>query len=158
MKVAADEVRPHRPWRAESSRLLPSGPGMRRLMILFAVVALIGLDAAPALAGGTANPWLKRRVLNIAHQGGEDEFPSNTLYAFRKAIRAGADMLELDVGVTSDDQIVVMHDTSVDRTTNGTGLISEQTLQQIQALDAGYWFTPDGSNHYSHDLEAGSYP
>ncbi|HEV8208282.1 MAG TPA: glycerophosphodiester phosphodiesterase family protein, partial [Acidimicrobiia bacterium] len=94
---------------------------MRRLMILLAIVALIGLDAAPASAAGPANPWLKRRVLNIAHQGGEDEFPSNTLYAFRKALRAGADMLELDVGVTKDDQVVVMHDTSVDRTTNGTG-------------------------------------
>jgi glycerophosphoryl diester phosphodiesterase len=127
-------------------------------MILLAVAALIGLDAAPAPAAGTPNPWLKRRVLNIAHQGGEDEFPSNTLYAFRKAIRAGADMLELDVGVTSDNQIVVMHDTSVDRTTNGTGLISEKMLQEIQGLDAGRWFTPDGSNHYSHDLEPGAYP
>jgi len=131
---------------------------MRRLMILLAVAALIGLDATPAPAGETTNPWLKRRVLNIAHQGGEDEFPSNTLYAFRKAVRAGADMLELDVGVTSDDQLVVMHDTSVDRTTDGTGLISEKTLQEIQGLDAGYWFTPDGSNHYSHDLEPGLYP
>jgi glycerophosphoryl diester phosphodiesterase len=131
---------------------------MRRLMILLAVAALIGLDATPAPAGGTANPWLKRRVLNIAHQGGEDEFPSNTLYAFRKAVRAGADMLELDVGVTSDDQLVVMHDTSVDRTTDGTGLISEKTLPEIQGLDAGYWFTPDGSNHYSHDLEPDAYP
>ncbi|MFL6243617.1 MAG: glycerophosphodiester phosphodiesterase family protein, partial [Acidimicrobiia bacterium] len=120
---------------------------MRRLLIVLAVVALIGLDAAPAPAAGTSNPWLKRRVLNIAHQGGEDEFPSNTLYAFRKAIRAGADMLELDVGVTSDDQVVVMHDTSVDRTTNGTGLISEKTLQEIQRLDAGYWFSADSGNH-----------
>ena len=108
--------------------------GMRRLMILLAVAALIGLDAAPAPAAGTPNPWLKRRVLNIAHQGGEDEFPSNTLYAFRKALGAGADMLELDVGVTKDDQVVVMHDTSVDRTTNGTGLISEMTLREIQRL------------------------
>jgi glycerophosphoryl diester phosphodiesterase len=131
---------------------------MRRLMIVLAVAALIGLDATPAPAGGPSNPWLKRRVLNIAHQGGEDEFPSNTLYAFRKAVRAGADMLELDVGVTSDNQIVVMHDTSVDRTTDGTGLISEKTLQEIQGLDAGNWFTPDGSNHYSHDLGPGSYP
>jgi glycerophosphoryl diester phosphodiesterase len=100
---------------------------------------------------------LERRVLNIAHQGGEDEFPSNTLYAFRKAIRAGADMLELDVGATSDDQLVVMHDTSVDRTTNGTGLISEMTLREIQRLDAAYWFAPEGSSHYSHDLDPGAY-
>src|SRR5215218_7898320 len=126
---------------------------MRRLTILLAVAALVGLDVAPAAAAGTANPWLKRRVLNIAHQGGEDEFPSNTLYAFKKAVRAGADMLELDVGVTKDDQVVVMHDTSVDRTTNGTGLISEMTLREIERLDAGYWFSGDAGNHYRHDQD-----
>jgi glycerophosphoryl diester phosphodiesterase len=127
------------------------------MLVPLAVAALAGLDAAPVPAGGNANPWLERRVLNIAHQGGEDEFPSNTLYAFRKAIRAGADMLELDVGATSDDQLVVMHDTSVDRTTNGTGLISEMTLREIQRLDAAYWFAPEGSSHYSHDLDPGAY-
>jgi glycerophosphoryl diester phosphodiesterase len=130
---------------------------MRRLLVLLAATTLIGLDAAPAPAGGPSNPWLERRVLNIAHQGGEDEFPSNTMYAFRKAIRAGADMLEIDVGVTSDDQLVVIHDTSVDRTTNGTGLISEMTLRDIQRLDAGYWFSADSGNHYSHDQEPSEY-
>src|SRR4029450_8597536 len=126
---------------------------MRARRMLTMLLALTVLGLVPAGAGAAENPWLKKRVLNIAHQGGDDEFPSNTLYAFRKAVRAGADMLELDVGVTSDDQLVVMHDTSVDRTTDGTGLISEKTLQEIQGLDAGYWFTPDGANHYSHDLE-----
>jgi glycerophosphoryl diester phosphodiesterase len=130
---------------------------MRRLLVLVAATTLIGLDAAPVPAGGSSNPWLKRRVLNIAHQGGEDEFPSNTMYAFRKAIRAGADMLEIDVGVTKDDEVVVMHDTSVDRTTNGTGLISELMLREIQRLDAGYWFSADSGNHYGHDQDAGAY-
>lgn len=114
------------------------------------------MNAPPALAG-TTNPWLERRVLNIAHQGGEDESPSNTLYAFKKAVRAGADMLELDVGVTKDDQVVVMHDTSVDRTTNGTGLVSELTLREIQRLDAGYWFSAKSGNHYSHDQDPSAY-
>jgi glycerophosphoryl diester phosphodiesterase len=130
---------------------------MRRLLVLLAATTLIGLDAAPVPAGGSSNPWLKRRVLNIAHQGGEDEFPSNTMYAFRKAIRAGADMLEIDVGVTKDDEVVVMHDTSVDRTTNGTGLISELMLREIQRLDAGYWFSADSGNHYGHDQDPGAY-
>jgi glycerophosphoryl diester phosphodiesterase len=66
---------------------------------LLAVLAAAAL-AAPARAAD--NPWLAKRVLNIAHQGGEDEFPSNTLYAFKKAKKAGADMLELDIGVTKD--------------------------------------------------------
>jgi glycerophosphoryl diester phosphodiesterase len=129
---------------------------MRRLLAFLAVACVAVVDAAPAPAG-TTNPWLKRRVLNIAHQGGEDEFPSNTLYAFRKAVRAGADMLELDVGVTRDDQVIVMHDTSVDRLTNGTGLVSDMSLQEIQRLDAAYWFSADGANHYSHNLDPAAY-
>jgi glycerophosphoryl diester phosphodiesterase len=123
-------------------------------IVAAAMVTAIGITPTSA---GSANPWLERRVLNIAHQGGEDEFPSNTLYAFKKAVRAGADMLELDVGVTKDDEIIVMHDTSVDRTTNGTGLISELTLREVQRLDAGYWFSADTGNHYSHDQDPSAY-
>ena len=129
---------------------------MRRVLVPLAVAVLASLQAAPVSAG-MPNPWLERRVLNIAHQGGEDEFPSNTMYAFRRALRAGADMLELDVGVTSDDQVVVMHDTSVDRTTNGMGLISDKTLREIQRLDAAYWFSADDDNHYTHDLDPSAY-
>ncbi len=120
---------------------------MRRLVLvlLFACGAL----AAPAQA---ANPWIEKRApLNIAHQGGEDEFPSNTMYAFRKALRAGADMLELDVGVTKDGKVVVMHDTTVDGKTNGTGTVASKTLRQIKRLDAAYWFAPARAEHYSHD-------
>ena len=129
---------------------------VRRLLPLLFATLVIVVDAAPAPAGDS-NPWLKRRVLNIAHQGGEDEFPSNTLYAYKKAVRAGADMLEIDVGVTKDDQLVVIHDTSVDRTTNGTGLVSELTVDEIQRLDAGYWFSADSGNHYSHDQDPNAY-
>jgi glycerophosphoryl diester phosphodiesterase len=125
-------------------------------VVAVAVAVLTLVDAAPARAD-TANPWLERRVLNIAHQGGEDEFPSNTVYAFRKAVRAGADMLELDVGVTRDDQVIVMHDTSVDRITSGSGLVSEMTLSEIQKLDGSYWFSSDDNNHYSHDHDPGAY-
>jgi glycerophosphoryl diester phosphodiesterase len=130
--------------------------GRRIVLLIVAIVVVAVVDASPASAQ-TTNPWLKRRVLNIAHQGGEDEFPSNTLYAFRKATRAGADMLELDVGVTRDDQVIVMHDTSVDRITNGSGLVSEMTLSEIQGLDGAYWFSADGNNHYGHNLDPGAY-
>ena len=101
-------------------------------------------------------PGSKERVLNIAHQGGEDEFPSNTLYAFKRAVRAGADMLELDVGVTKDGKVVVSHDTTLDRTTNGHGTIASHTLRQIKRLDGAYWFAK-GDDAYRHDRAKRAY-
>jgi len=88
------------------------------------------------------NPWLERRVLTYAHQGGAREAPSSTLYAFRTALDAGADALEMDVHATSDGHLVVCHDATVDRTTNGHGAISELTLAEVQSLDNAYWFVP----------------
>ena len=92
---------------------------------LLAVVALLVVAPAASAAG---NPWIEKTPLDIAHQGGEDEFPSNTMYAFQRSLQVGADMLELDVGVTKDGQVVVMHDTTVDRTTNGHGTVASFTL------------------------------
>ena len=86
--------------------------------------------------------WLTRRVLAYAHQGGAREGPSSTLYAFRAAVAAGATALEMDVHATSDGHLVVCHDATVDRTTNGTGPISRLTLAEVQALDNAYWFVP----------------
>jgi glycerophosphoryl diester phosphodiesterase len=120
---------------------------------LLAVVAL--LIAAPA-AGAATNPWIETTPLDIAHQGGEDEFPSNTMYAFERSIQVGADMLELDVGVTRDGQVVVMHDTTVDRTTNGHGTVASFTLKQLRKLDAAYRFS-GGANAYRHDRARSAY-
>ena len=97
--------------------------------------------ALPAPASG--NPWLERRVLNIAHQGGELEAPSNTLFAFKTAKAKGADVLELDVYATRDRELVVIHDTTVDRTTDGTGRVDQMTLDELKRLDAAHWFVPD---------------
>ena len=123
--------------------------------LLTALVFLLAL--APAAGAATGNRWIKQRPLNIAHQGGEDEFPSNTMYAFKKAVRAGADMLELDIGVTKDDKVVVLHDTTVDGKTNGTGTVESKTLREIKRLDAAYWFSKAGPNHYARDLPAKAY-
>jgi glycerophosphoryl diester phosphodiesterase len=79
------------------------------------------------------------------------------MYAFRRALAAGADMLELDVGITKDDQVVVMHDTTLDRTTSGTGTIASHTLAEIEKLDGAYWFSPSPANAYRHDRRAASY-
>src|SRR5687768_5589517 len=63
--------------------------------------------------------------------------------AFRNAVRLGSDMVELDVHATADGRCVVIHDPTVDRTTDGTGRVDQMTLAQLQRLDAGYRFTPD---------------
>ena len=92
---------------------------------LLSVAALTaGLGVAPTASGAEpANPWLEQRVLNMAHSGGEHEAPMNTMYAFQRAVALGSDMLELDVQSTADGQVVVIHDATVDETTDGTGRV-----------------------------------
>ncbi len=119
------------------------------------LASLAALGATPALAGDE-NPWPERRVLHIAHQGGEWELPSNTMYAFKRAVRKGAEMLELDVHATADGRLAVIHDATVDRTTEGSGLVSEMRFKRLKRLDAAHDFVP-GSNAVE-GLEPSAYP
>ena len=82
-------------------------------------------------------PWV------IAHRGYSGRYPENTASAFEAAIRTGADMIELDVCLTKDRIPVVIHDQTLDRTTEGHGLVSEFTLLELKMLDAGSWFSPE---------------
>jgi glycerophosphoryl diester phosphodiesterase len=91
---------------------------------------------------GPVNPWLERRVLAYAHQGGAREAPSSTLFAMRQAVANGADSIELDVHATADGHIVVCHDATVDATTDAGGAIADLTLAELRALDNAYWFVP----------------
>jgi len=79
----------------------------------------------------------------FAHRGASGEAPENTLAAFRRAADVGVSYAELDVRATRDGRIVVIHDETVERTTNGKGKVQEYTLAEIQRLDAGYWFSAD---------------
>jgi glycerophosphoryl diester phosphodiesterase len=83
---------------------------------------------------------MKRSILNIGHRGASGSFPENTIAAFRAAIDAGAQMCELDVQLTRDRAIVVIHDETVDRTTDGRGAVAEMTLAELKLLDAGARF------------------
>lgn len=74
-----------------------------------------------------------------AHRGAMDTHPENTIAAFGEAIRLGAHMIEFDVRITKDKKLVIMHDRTVDRTTNGTGSVTDLTLEKIKILDAGSW-------------------
>lgn len=78
--------------------------------------------------------------------------PENTLASFEEAIRRGADHVELDVQLSSDGEVVVMHDTSVDRTTNGTGLIRDLSWKKIKSFDAGSWYNPEFTHQYVPSL------
>ena len=79
-------------------------------------------------------------VANVAHRGASGNYPENTLRAFQMALEIGVDEIEFDLRMTRDGHLVVMHDATVDRTTDGTGAIGELTLTEIRALDAGKVF------------------
>jgi glycerophosphoryl diester phosphodiesterase len=136
-------------------------PAPRRGALVLAL-ALIALAPAPSASPAKdprpllQNPWPERRVLHMAHQGGEFEFPSNTMYAFKRAVAEGADMLELDVHATADGRLAVIHDATVDRTTDGGGLVSETRWRRLKKLDAAYNFVP-GRNAVS-GLDPSAYP
>jgi len=98
--------------------------------------------AAPAREAPPADAWLRRRPLNIAHAGGDLEAPHETMSAYVTAVRAGADVLEMDVRLSADDQLVVVHDATVDRTTGATGPVRDRTAAELQQLDNAYWFVP----------------
>ena len=74
-----------------------------------------------------------------AHRGANETHPENTIAAFEEAVRMGAQMIEFDVRMTKDNRLIVIHDESVDRTTNGTGSVEDLTWEAIQKLDAGEW-------------------
>lgn len=78
----------------------------------------------------------------IAHRGSSQAAPENTLPAIQKAIRDGADAVEIDVQLTKDQQMIVIHDEWLNRTTNGNGFIFDSTYSYIKQLDAGSWFRP----------------
>jgi glycerophosphoryl diester phosphodiesterase len=80
------------------------------------------------------------KVLIVAHRGSSGAAPENTLAAFRMAAALGADMIELDVRMSQDGELMVIHDRRLDRTTNGSGSVFRKRAVDLQALDAGSWF------------------
>ncbi|MCP4625525.1 MAG: glycerophosphodiester phosphodiesterase [bacterium] len=85
----------------------------------------------------------------IAHRGGRSLGPENTLYTYRRAVDLGVDVLEIDVHLTLDNHLAVIHDKSVDRTTNGSGTVDSYKLADLQNLDAAYRWSADSGNPFS---------
>lgn len=125
----------------------------RSLQVALLAIAALALGASSASAQA---PWPESRVLNIAHQGGEFEFPSATMYAFKRAVEEGADVLELDVHATADGRLAVIHDAKVDRTTDGSGFVGDMRWNKLRKLDAAYNFVP-GRNAV-RGLDPSAYP
>ena len=105
------------------------------------VLVAMHLVARPA----PPHPWYEGlpKPAILAHQGGLKEWPSCTMYAFQQARLAGSDVLDLDLHMTKDGVLVLLHDTTVDRTTNGQGAVAEMTWDELKNLDAGYNFSLD---------------
>lgn len=112
------------------------------LAILYAVMAVIA-NPRPDHTYDTLLPDAGE-VAVLAHAGGNLLWPDNTLTAFDGAARLGSDVLELDVHETLDGEFVVIHDDTVDRTTDGSGPVSDMTAMELRHLDAGYRWTTDG--------------
>ena len=91
----------------------------------------------------------------IAHAGGDFDWPHSTMYAFTQAALNGADVLEMDVMLSSDGVLMVQHDNTVDRLTNNTGLVSSYTAAELQAMDNAYWFS--GGVWSDHELADDAY-
>jgi glycerophosphoryl diester phosphodiesterase len=100
-----------------------------------------------AALAATGRPWA------VAHRGYSGRFPENTMAAFEAAVAAGADTVELDVHLTADRVPVVIHDRTVDRTTDASGAVSDLTWADLERLDAGSWFAPSFAGQRIPSLE-----
>ena len=106
---------------------------MKRRSLLCLMPAALLLASSPA--GAT--------ILNVGHRGYSTAFPENTLVALNGAFQAGADLVEIDLQKSADGHVVVIHDDTVNRTTDGVGRVDEKTLAELRTLDAGSWFAPE---------------
>lgn len=119
------------------------------LLLLAVAITALGLTSRPASAPAVLTD-LGDRPLVIAHRGGKGLWPENTLFAFERAVALGVDMLEMDLHLSQDAELVVIHDATLERTTNGEGPVAHYNLAELQALDAGYRWTADGGQTYPY--------
>lgn len=128
---------------------VPSRPTRALLASLVCLSAVLGITLNPdatrvqaaGMFGSLRAPGDPAFV--AAHRGDRSAAPENTMPAFELAVLSGMDFVETDVQLSSDGVPVLMHDESLDRTTNGTGLVRDFTLEELQKLDAGSWFSPE---------------
>lgn len=111
-----------------------TGKTFLKLMVVTAII--LGIGAIP-VAGAAVPPMPDWSVVFVAHRGLAPGYPENTLAAYRQAIKLGAEVLEIDLRGTKDGEVVIVHDDTLERTTNGKGKVTDYTLAELKKLDAG---------------------
>lgn len=120
---------------------------------LAGVAILAGCAASPVATAKnrvapTGNPFRIGRPLVIPHGGGDALFPEDTLYAYEHSMAMGGDVIDADVSLTADDVPIAFHDSTLERTTNGTGRVEDRTYAQLAGLDAGWKFVINGKHPF----------
>jgi len=143
-------------WGTKSRTLVETRPMLRfarfllaPLLLLAIALLVLALTSRPATVPEVLAD-LGERPLVIAHRGGKGLWPENTLFAFERAAALGVDMLEMDLHLSQDAKLVVIHDETLERTTNGQGPVAHYSLAELQALDAGYNWTADGGQSHPY--------
>jgi glycerophosphoryl diester phosphodiesterase len=155
--------------------------GLAGLIAAIALLAAVVMSPSAGAVSPNPNPWLQKHFLVMAHQGGEDEAPSNTMFALKSSLRdRGADSLELDVNLAADDpenslpardRLMVIHDDTwtriactpllcqgdADSQHRPGSQVNQTTVEDLQKLDAGYWFRP-GTYSHNYSLPDSAYP
>ena len=120
---------------------------VRITLLILVLFALAGVVVAVRYWVWTPEPMAAfygdRAFVNQGHRGAPEAAPENTLPAFSEAMQLGAHGIELDVLLSKDGEIVVIHDNTLDKTTSGSGLVKDHTLTELKQLDAGSWFDED---------------
>lgn len=113
-----------------------SAPGQR--------VVAGGASAAGSASAVTPPPeWLGQHIVAITHNGGEDDAPGDTLFALQQAVNLGMQVIDVDLQESKDGVPILMHNDTVDSSTDGTGDVSDKTAAELSTLDAAYWWVPD---------------
>jgi len=118
-------------------------------VVLYAILFIISLLLLKKQTLPAFYSFGSKKVI-LAHQGGEGEYPSNTKIAFEHAYEAGSDVLDTDMHMTSDGVLVLAHDDTLEGRTNGTGLIADKTLAELQQLDFAYNWSQDGGSTFPY--------
>jgi len=148
--VGASSPRTQLPrWRKILTRLGIAAGVLALLYLVLMGISWLLVDARDDIEFFEGRPG-EHRPLVFAHQGGEGVWPSNTMLAFRESIEIGADVLDADMHMTRDGELVLIHDETVDRTSDGSGEVRDLTLSELRELDFGYRFSTDDGETFPY--------